>query len=264
MITLGGDPEAFFARDGKVIPAAVVFVENDILDDRIELDTGHLYVDGADIEFQPNPSEQPNEVLANITNLIEVACEFADVAETSLAIVPELPIDLEWCMDNPELAVFGCDPDKSIWGEECVPESIDASKHPWRYAGCHLHFGVAENPDFFKDRVDLTIASFDRTIGLLSLATSDGLGEQRRQIYGRPGIYRHQPWGIEYRTPSNTLLANDKLVTAYELGINVIKDIDTIGPRLKDAVPDEVVLSVLRYGSSKDAQKLLEVMLACM
>lgn len=256
IVTFGADPEAFFTKEGSVLPARIVF---DKIAGAGEIETkhGNLIVDGAALEFQPNPSTNPGVVVKNVRGLLAAGVDLAESYGTSIAIVPELPIDLDWCRNDPDLAVFGCSPDMSAWGDSCQPAAINAAEHPWRYAGCHLHFGP--DPSFFDDLgVERVVKALDRTVGLASQALSGKAGNRRRGIYGRPGVFRNQPWGLEYRTPSNIILRSPRtLKRIFEIAGQVIRLVET--GRYDDlcrAVPADVLRMILERGTHQDAHVL--------
>lgn len=261
--TMGSDPEVFFTSGNPpvVLPAAVVYKGIQV-SEPINMATGDIIADGAAMEFQPQAALSPKELLANLQPLIARGndmCNSYIAANTrqgreapNVSFWPELPIDLSWCKEDPELAVFGCDPDKSAWGEGCEPGNIDASKHPWRYAGCHIHIGVLGDPNHFRktEVMHENIKALDRTVGLASMIISDGNDTRRRAIYGRPGIYRHQPHGLEYRTPSNMILRSPKwLEFIFDLTLATVKLVhDGAARELTSVVPDESLLLTLRDG----------------
>lgn len=78
-------------------------------------------------------------------------------------------------------------------------EQMSASQ----FAGGHIHIGVK--------RSGLTAAVMalfcDKYIGLL-LVEHDKQ-PKRRGLFGAAGTYRHKPYGVEYRTPSNFWAIND-------------------------------------------------------
>lgn len=254
-LTVGTDPEVFFSKNGKVLPAAIVF--NKVAGSEvIETDSGKLIVDGAALEFQPNPSGYPAEVVNNLRDLMVVACDMAREYGTQIAMVPELPIDLKWCKDDPRLAIFGCSPDVSAWGEECTPGTIDAAEHPYRYAGCHIHLGP--DREFFRKDIGMFAKALDRTVGLASMAISEGQDSRRRGIYGRPGVYRHQPWGMEYRTPSNYILRSPETIEfIFRLATATIGLVhDGRYESMRKIIPDIVIVSALRHDSPRDTARL--------
>ena len=258
MITYGTDPEVFYTQGGKVLPAGMVF------QDTIQTDYGDLYVDGAALEYQPNATPYIEDLVSNLTGLMDFALNLTYPTDVRIEVEPELPIDLTWCEKDPQLAIFGCDPDQSVWGEECRPATIDASKHPWRYAGCHLHFGNAEDSLWFlkENRIESICRALDRTIGLMSMWLSDNQDSKRRGIYGRPGIYRIQPWGLEYRTPSNCILRSPTVFsTVMETAGQVIGLVEDHAYReMEYVLPDDLVVSTLRSSDVALAGSLYRVM----
>jgi len=269
-ITMGTDPEVFFVtgQPQNVIPAAVVYRKVGY-ESPINLPTGRIIADGAAMELQPEATLGVPEMLENLAALIrwgdDVCTAYA--SETSritrdgpnVAFWPEVPIDLDWCKQDPDLAVFGCDPDQSAWGEECRPATIDASKHPWRYAGCHIHLGVLGEPNYFRaeGQMHTNIKALDRTVGLASMVIADGNDHRRRGIYGRPGIYRHQPHGMEYRTPSNMILRSPKWMGfIFEIAVATVGLVsDGVYPELQAVIPDEALVWTLRSGNLDSAKE---------
>jgi len=257
-ITVGTDPEIFFMENGMVFPAGLVFNEQFGMD---TLDTQHgsLIADGAALEFQPFPSLEPKEVVVNLRELLKHGLEMARTANKQLGIQPEVGFDLAWCEQNPSLGEFGCSPDRSAWGEECTPATIDASKHGWRYAGCHIHLGVVDDPDYFMrdDMITKTSKALDRTVGLASMVLSNNEDRRRRGIYGRPGIYRHQPWGAEYRTPSNVLLRSPSMMEfIFRLAQQTIELTADHYTTFNSIIPDDLVVQVLRGDDLVSAREL--------
>jgi len=248
-ITVGADPEVFFCTDeGKVLPAQVVF-DRLSLPNVVETASGSIIVDGAALEFQPLPSNEVSEVVDNLRFLIGYGANMSEQTNTPIVFQAELEFDTTWCIEDSRLAVFGCAPDKSAWGEGCRPATIDASKHPWRYAGCHIHIGIVDQPEFFmdEDNIILVAKALDRTVGLASMVIADGKDARRRQVYGRPGVFRPQPWGMEYRTPSNLILRSP---TTMEFIFGLAKRTVELAAEhvltMAAAIPDEVVVSTLR------------------
>jgi len=263
MITYGTDPEAFFGVR-KVLPAGVVF-DKVMLSHTYRTEFGNLYVDGAALELQPLPSGNAEEVVDNLRGLLATAVnELAEPTNTRISIVPEMRINLNWCNKDPQLAVFGCDPDRSAWGDSCRPASIDASKHPWRYAGCHLHFGDTNQPTYFleDDNIVTMSRALDRTVGLASMALGENRDKHRRHTYGRPGVYRVQPWGMEYRTPSNVILQSPDLMRfALSIAGETVKTVQGGHyEAIREVIPDDLVVEILGGDNHQAAKKLYNLM----
>lgn len=244
MITLGTDPEVFVAdRNGDIVPAQTVM--NSI----IETISGRIIVDGVAMEFQPRPSDDPDQVIDDLRQLIHIGADISGEADKVLIFTPEARFDLAWVNRYPELGQFGCSPDISIWGETCIPKGINAAQHPFRYAGCHIHIGVVGDPLYFvpEDKLNMAVKTLDRTVGLAAMIIAGGHDARRRAIYGRPGIYRHQKWGLEYRTPSNVILRSPETMRfIFQLTKIAIEDLSGESKTLQAVIPDDVLLAALR------------------
>lgn len=106
-------------------------------------------------------------------------------------------------LESDQAQRFGCEPDFDAYtaGEvREIPDSITNSRY--RSAGGHIHLGGNFNcPPF-------VVALFcDLYLGVqpwLDGYAQLGMGYTNRlQWYGKPGIFRPKPYGIEYRSPSN-------------------------------------------------------------
>ena len=169
-LTFGTDPEVAFVQGypASVLPAGVVY-KNVGVTDPITLMDGTIIADGAAMEFQPQAAMDIQELVDNLRSLIKYGDDMLNTylqrngrpgrESPDIVFMPEVPIDLSWCDEDPDLAVFGCSPDQSAYGEECRPGTIDASKHPWRYFGCHIHIGVLVTPGISRTRPSCTTTS---------------------------------------------------------------------------------------------------------
>lgn len=253
MISYGADPEAFFTDNNTVYPAGMVLPQP-----TLHSMWGNLYVDGAALELQPDPSADYNQVVDNLRDLLKMSISTSE--GIPIAIEPVMPIDLKWCEKDKKLAVFGCDPDQSAWGEECKPTQIDASTHPFRYGGCHLHFGLWDDVTYLQTNIIQLSQMLDRTVGLASMVIGNNRDAQRREIYGRPGIYRHQPWGMEYRTPSNCLLQNPEVMKfIFKIAGETILLVKHYGIDKLLVIPDDVLLGALRGDDIQTASNLYSI-----
>jgi len=255
MITLGADPEMFFSVEGQVLPAGVIF-DKHYIEHTLVTPSGSLYVDGAALELQPLPDPTPAQLTKNIKELLVLAqMLFGDLAE--IIIEPQVPFDLKWAKRDKQLAVFGCDPDKSAWGEKRALDKIDVPNHPWRYAGAHIHFGLPSPPN--EVEAVRIIRGLDYTVGLISVVVSGDRDLRRRAIYGRPGIYRIQPHGIEYRTPSNLILGNPELYR-FTLEVGKMAVEKALGGFKFDKIfPSYLLWEVLTANKPESAEELYDL-----
>lgn len=103
------------------------------------------------------------------------------------------PIDLT----SSQAKTIGCDPDFDAYtgGEQRVGVP---DLGLWRGAGGHIHLGGDfKCPDF------VSALFAELFIGLTLDMGAGAKNDWRAKWYGRPGIFRPKPYGIEYRTPSS-------------------------------------------------------------
>jgi len=99
--------------------------------------------------------------------------------------------------------VLGCLPDKDAYmnnleGGQRVPFNGTMLGNK-RYCGGHIHL------QYDHEKVPRNVAALflDLYLGLPCARLDKQRPTGRRDIYGRPGLYREKPYGIEYRTLSN-------------------------------------------------------------
>jgi hypothetical protein len=145
-------------------------------------------------EFNIPPCTSAGEFETNIA-LARTRVEAMLPAKHLLSFTPWFtfrPIDLL----SPQAKTIGCDPDFNAYtgGEERRnPPPLNLT----RGAGGHIHLGGDfQCPDF------VAALFAEAFIGLCVPVVKPKATDKRADWYGRPGIYRPKPYGIEYRTPS--------------------------------------------------------------
>lgn len=151
----------------------------------------------------------------------EVLSRFPEKVNGELEALPTVTWEVNrWLAEGPDFRLatrFGCDPDEDAFWEVLKAKrrsaEFDASRHPERYAGGHIHIsGVRE----IQDAPLVAIKCLALTAGLAAVAFSDvpKLEKMRTFRYGLPGKFRIQRYsglfnnlpytdaGVEYRTPS--------------------------------------------------------------
>lgn len=102
---------------------------------------------------------------------------------------------------------FACDPDLDAYTGGIQRQSPPDFGN-LRTCGGHLHVGGDFNcPDFVVVLfLEMTLANYFGPQFILD-------NKSKRQMwYGRPGVYRSKPYGIEYRTLSNAWVSNDMYI----------------------------------------------------
>jgi hypothetical protein len=130
-------------------------------------------------------------------------CAIRDAVQ--LRLIPkgyELAVDTEAAQQfapkhlvSDQAKTFGCDPDNDAYTGGKQRVYVPAVTR-WRSAGGHVHLGGDFNcPDF--------VAALFAEL-FISVKNSLYAGDTERKLwYGKPGIFRSKPYGIEYRTLDN-------------------------------------------------------------
>lgn len=105
-------------------------------------------------------------------------------------------------LEHPMSQIFGCEPDYNAWTGR-KNKSPQPPNPFMRSAGGHIHVETELDKR-------LVIRALDLTIGVPSVLMDNG--EQRRLIYGKAGAFRPKSYGVEYRTPSNFWIFEDRKV----------------------------------------------------
>lgn len=165
-----------------------------------------------------------------------------------------------------DVKMFGCDPSWDAYTGQQKVCSIDASTHPWRYAGGHLHFGTAAGLYGDKAITDpknhrMLVKLFDLYIGIpLSVIFTDDGQWQRRKYYGQAGEFRPQQYnpstvGIEYRVPPPELFNHPALVTLFTgVGRYVVQNFAALKSDWNPMNESDVIRAI---NTGKGADKLL-------
>lgn len=239
-ILYGADPEAaaLYEKNGKLYALPPFFFREFLgvpaSDDRrhpvfLMGDGWKLHEDGANFEMSVKPSHDPLELFQTIQACAKATEEsilsaFPEFCDGKLHFRPTVLFELErWNAMREEhgenfwkrfsmSTEFGCDPDEDVFDTaKCSVQ--DASKHPFRYCGGHIHF--SGSPKIEEDP-HMAVRCAVITAGLAAVAFSDvpQLERDRTFLYGRPGKFRIQNYGadnpygpdyqigFEYRTPS--------------------------------------------------------------
>jgi hypothetical protein len=113
-------------------------------------------------------------------------------------------------LQSDQAKAFGCEPDFDAYTNgkaRSVP--LEVTTGNTRFAGGHVHIGGQFNcPPF----VAALFADIFIGVGMILNFTQyhDNDTGARKLWYGRPGIFRPKPYGIEYRTPSNWWLRSEQ------------------------------------------------------
>jgi len=288
-IKWGADPEFFSAYeiDGNkyVLPPVILradygfkIKENGRHPIFAEYGETFVHEDGAAFEMSTPPSNDWRKIWSTVNDAKDsfskdVLSKFPDVCLPQLFSLPAMNYHVSRWMDRgPEFhlaTIFGCDPDHDVYRMQKRCEVLDASEHPWRYAGGHIH---ASGLQSIIDKPLQAVRSMVITAGVAATAYTDvpDLEKERLYLYGRPGKFRIQKYsngeaGIEYRTPSTRWTEiyslAEKIFSWAEIGLmNLLKGglleeiAHTVEEDAKDAilsVDKEKAVQILDFISEK-------------
>lgn len=215
-VSIGADPEFFrYDRnnyDQPILPCVGVIPGTK--EEPTEMGGGYfVHEDNVAIEIGIPPTDNASTFAAHIINAKSL------VQEEWLPDGQELYCTASWNftpqqLDNKQSQTFGCEPDYDAYSGgkvRSVPKGI--LRGNTRFAGGHVHLGGEFNcPPFvaalFAD-VFLTLVPL---VG--NVIPMDSREGERREWYGKPGIFREKPYGIEYRTPSNYWCSTSQTITS--------------------------------------------------
>jgi len=217
--TLGGDPEFFVAnKGGKILgsdsffpgkgkPLVLEGTSSNTPQDKVL----KLFFDGIQAEMNIGVQHCREYLAANVRKCFMKAIEVIEKKNREHQIVLKPSVEVAKSViknADPEARRFGCAPDFNAYTLTTNTSEIDATNHPYRYAGGHIHLGVS-SPYVKKSSGEGKMAKTEeghlRIIRLLDLILGipcvllDDSEEARRR---RAGCFRPTPYGVEYRTPS--------------------------------------------------------------
>lgn len=134
--------------------------------------------------------------------------------------------------------LFGCEPDYNAWTNQ-VNERPEANGN-LRSAGFHITLGYS-NPSEMTNL--MWIKAEDLFIGVPSVLQEPD--NERKKLYGKAGAFRHTPFGCEYRSTSNYILGDKKLIEwAFENSVRAIDFINEGGMYSLEEEADTIVKAI--------------------
>lgn len=246
-IALGADPEIFLERaDGTLIPA-FTFLPSKYEPLRTPEEGCNYYWDGFQAEFNIVPSVDINDCLKSVRfglKALHRAAQNSDpTARLSLKTVVETPLEMLASLP-PEFVEFGCMPSYNAYNISGL--GLDGINCPYRFAGGHIHFGIARS-DEAMNAIPSIMRALDAILGVACVSLFENFDNPvRRKYYGLVGEHRLPPHGLEYRSLSDAWLFNPKLAsTVLDFARKIV--VWTVnGKNQWQASESEVVECVLR------------------
>lgn len=215
-ITLGSDPE-FFVLDPKGRPYPATLFARGTKDNPIPIESlGKGFFEQRDnLSFEGNipPATTKDEFVKSMSRLRNYFANRVGEYEYSLS-----PNGVEYFvkryLNTPEGMEFGCSSVISLWdstpGLFLNRATPNLKKNNFRVAGCHLHIGYTGSENLDRDRMDSAIGRlFDLFVTVPSQIIKPE--PERIETYGRWGMVRRKPYGVECRTLSSYFTQTEHL-----------------------------------------------------
>ena len=201
--SIGSDPEMFVVDKNTPIPAIGLVPGSKKEPFKIS-EHESVQVDNVAIEFNVKPTLSPEEFIESLNkcylwmtnHLKSINPDFGILIKPSVYFTKEQ-------LRSKEARMFGCEPDFNAW-ELCMNDSPRPNSL-LRSCGGHIHLGI----DGDLDSIDYPrlIRAMDHTVGIYCASICGD--KERMKLYGKAGAFRVKPYGVEYRTPSNTWLTSE-------------------------------------------------------
>jgi len=279
LLTFGSDPEVFAyytKSDGLeyVEPPAYFRYELNVphkYDPKhsafIERDGIVVMEDGVAFEYTLPPTTNAKDLFTEIKQANSMLGEMLSKHNYSMLIKPVINYEVEKWIDKPEdyssCLIFGCDPDMDAIEEDYSCTVENALLHTFRYGGGHFQIG-----SYDPKVVELIHEYWFPMVRLMAVLVGNvaikhtpypELEKQRAFRYGRPGRYRIQAWGLEYRTPSNSWTnkeeALEEMVEGAKLAFELLQN-PKRGKELLKAKLDDTIQAIKTANSDLATQIL--------
>ena len=202
---------------------------------------GAIQRDGMSAEINIDPANSEEEFIGNIRKVLGELSSLIKAAgkQYKLVPIPAAPLTKNTVASVPkDYLMLGCDPDFNAYNKgapNLIPlDQIQYLPDPTVYNGNiearyrtgsgHIHIGwtdkaadhnVPGSPHFIDcmvvaNQMDVFVQPVaHRATSLIPNVSSVSIETYRRYMYGKAGAFRPKPYGVEYRTPSNSWLVDE-------------------------------------------------------
>lgn len=211
---VGGDPEFFVIRNGRIISAHHVFPEKDSAVSITK--DGIVYFDGYQAEVNLRDGYPPESYW---NKLVEIFSKIEKEYGIAISLQPAIYISKKELRTlPPEACEFHCEPDLNVYND--YVETPDGRNFRMRCIGGHIHIETPLRYSSFIKLLDLFVS-----LPLTYFSPARNSEYIRRTLYGRAGSYRLKPYGVEYRTPSPVYLSSPEFYRAVIDGIMTAQNV---------------------------------------
>lgn len=231
-VTIGADPEVFFASDDGTPKSAIGLIGGSKWKP-VPMGNGFFVLeDNVAAEYNIPPTSDVDVFVSNIQQGLKHVESYALKANRILSKLASASFSPDE-LNTPEAKEFGCMPDFNAWSYD-TNETPHAEDSNFRSCGGHIHVGGITNVKGL-DPIQV-IRAMDLFLGVPSVVLDPD--KDRRKLYGKAGAFRDKEYGVEYRTLSNFWVFEDSLIRwVYDATIravnfakdNIIEADSTIG-----------------------------------
>jgi len=209
---VGTDGEFFLIGENGV-PCSSIGIIGGEKGDPVLCEGGGYLEDCVAVEINPRPAtfSEGKEVFAN--NII--SC----IEEVRAKIAPlNLKVDISPAQLFPKSQLScraanlsGCSPSYNAWTRERITP-VDLAATQWRFASGDLHLSWNQLEDKMERREEKLLAVKIIDVAMVCAEVMLSEPNERRYGYGRPGICRPTPYGVEYKSASNFWMGSRELM----------------------------------------------------
>lgn len=212
---VGHDAEFFVQKEGTIIPVCGLVGGTKAKPLKVPRSkVGTTYQeDGAALELGMEPCAAHEFRFRAYDSFLEGQA-FAAKRGLDLVLASSHEFSSELLAAAPEASVLGCSPDFNAWerGHRRPIMDVTTMKNT-RFTGGHLHFS------YDVDNVKVPTWAIVQMLDALALPFWENYNAKeqgaRYEFYGKPGLYRPKPYGLEYRTPHNSWIMGSSSSTAF-------------------------------------------------
>jgi len=278
-LTFGADPEvgAYYEKDDTMYVQPAPYFRRELGLDVQKPNSKHPIIydkyglriieDGVAFEFTVPGHRSTKKLFQDIQNCRESLHDILSKMDHGFTIRPTLNYEIERFLTADSAykmaLMFGCDPDNDAILPDYICNVIDALQHPYRYFGGHFHIGC--NNAIGKRLIQTHYVPFIKLLAIfvgntvISKTSYPKLEQQRSKMYGQPGRYRLQPWGIEYRTPSNNWINSEytllRMAQAAKMAFTLLQN-PKYGKQVIEVHLEPAIDAIVRADQEKAKQNL--------
>lgn len=239
VVTVGADPEVFIVdRKKNAFISAHSIIPGTKKKPHILDTAGSGYftpglacqADGTALEINIPPAARASDFLFFLGTALGTTAQTYLGKHQGICATPVARYDKDYFNKLPASALeLGCDPDYDAWNEGKANPRPTSLPNPYARTGAgHVAVGWRSGDNLVKDVFEPNHFNDCIMMAQMMDLIHDVLGplhevkddEYRRGLYGKRGAFRPKPFGVEYRTPSNSWLRSiDAATNMYYMAI---------------------------------------------